>query len=112
MDIDFDVDVVAQGSMCLETGAYMVNFAGCQGCGTMSMLKAVDTVRAEDGDDEETVQFTVSGHVVSQWHVAWGSRGLCRVVGSTHARHVGTMSRSTFIPLMCTTTAPARFRRK
>ncbi|KAL3875175.1 hypothetical protein ACJMK2_038217 [Sinanodonta woodiana] len=45
-------------TMCLDTGSYMMNFAGCAQCQACEPIKVVNVQRTEDEDnDEELVTF-------------------------------------------------------
>lgn len=46
-----------KGSTCLETGAYLLNFAGCYECKRKGFLKEDSKVTQEDEDGEETVTY-------------------------------------------------------
>ena len=36
---------VDRGTLCLDTGCHVANFAGCKGCGKREMPKTVNKVR-------------------------------------------------------------------
>lgn len=44
-----------KGSTCLETGAYLLNFAGCYECKRKGFLKEDDKVIQEEDDDGEEI---------------------------------------------------------
>ena len=41
-----------QGTICQETGAYLLNFAGCKACGKKEPLTVTDKLTQEDEDEE------------------------------------------------------------
>ena len=46
-----------QGTICLESGSYLLNFASCKECGRREPLKITDKVDEEDDDGEEMVTY-------------------------------------------------------
>ncbi|XP_068683569.1 protein Churchill-like isoform X3 [Montipora foliosa] len=45
------------GTICLESGSYLLNFASCKECGRREPLKVTDKVDEEDDDGEEMVTY-------------------------------------------------------
>ena len=52
-----------RGSVCLETGAYVLNFRGCARCGSRQRPRAVAHTREEDEDDDEVSEEITFRHV-------------------------------------------------
>ena len=52
-----------RGSVCLETGAYVLNFRGCVRCGSRQRPRAVAHTREEDEDDDEVSEEITFRHV-------------------------------------------------
>ena len=48
--------LVLQGSTCLESGCYLLNYAGCGQCHQLGLLEESERVREEE-DEEETITF-------------------------------------------------------
>lgn len=46
-----------QGTICLESGSYLKNYAGCKGCGKREPLKTLEMSTQEDNDGEELVTY-------------------------------------------------------
>lgn len=46
-----------RGTICLESGSYLLNFASCKECGRREPLKILDKVDEEDEDGEEMVTY-------------------------------------------------------
>ncbi|XP_068683567.1 protein Churchill-like isoform X1 [Montipora foliosa] len=46
-----------RGTICLESGSYLLNFASCKECGRREPLKVTDKVDEEDDDGEEMVTY-------------------------------------------------------
>lgn len=49
--------LIFQGTTCLESGSYLLNFASCKECGRKEPLKIIDKSNEEDDDGEELVTF-------------------------------------------------------
>merc|ERR1711991_217137 len=66
-----------RGGSVLDTGAYLLNFAGCAGCSRMDGLQMTDRSKSESkqgSDDVETVTYVhacACGHVVAAHHYSW-----------------------------------------
>ena len=45
-----------QGTICQETGSYLLNFEGCKACGKKEPLQIIDKSTQED-EDEETITY-------------------------------------------------------
>lgn len=50
-------ELLFQGTTCLESGSYLLNFASCKECGRREPLKILDKVDEEDEDGEEMVTY-------------------------------------------------------
>ena len=50
-------ELLFQGTICLESGSYLLNFASCKECGRREPLKILDKVDEEDEDGEEMVTY-------------------------------------------------------
>lgn len=46
-----------RGTICLESGSYLMNFAGCKECGKKEPLKTLGMFTEEDVDGEELVTY-------------------------------------------------------
>ncbi|CAH3160870.1 unnamed protein product [Pocillopora meandrina] len=46
-----------RGTICLESGSYLKNYAGCKGCGKREPLKTFEMSTQEDNDGEELVTY-------------------------------------------------------
>ena len=50
-------ELLFQGTICLESGSYLLNFSSCKECGRREPLKILDKVDEEDEDGEEMVTY-------------------------------------------------------
>ncbi|XP_050705270.1 protein Churchill-like [Eriocheir sinensis] len=69
-----------RGTVCLDSGAYLANLAGCQGCGRKDTLKVANKTVGPSEANEEVTEFEhVCGecqHVVARHlHVFWVEDG-------------------------------------
>lgn len=59
-----------RGTMCLESGSYLLNFACCTVCGKREPLKITEKSSQEDNDGEELVTYKHvcprCGHLVAE----------------------------------------------
>jgi len=46
-----------RGTICLESGSYLLNFAACKDCGKKEPFKITDKTSQEDDDGEELVTY-------------------------------------------------------
>ncbi|KAJ7371076.1 Protein Churchill [Desmophyllum pertusum] len=46
-----------RGTICLESGCYLLNFACCKACGTKEPLKITEKYSQEDSEGEELVTY-------------------------------------------------------
>ena len=51
------INFLYQGSVCLDSGSYLLNFDGCSSCGKKEPLKILDKSTEEDNDGEELVMY-------------------------------------------------------
>ena len=80
-----------KGSSCLETGAYLLNFAGCYECKRKGFLKEDSKVTQEDDDGEETVTYDRK-YVQHEFDADILSTDVCKECNHIIASHEYTFS--------------------
>lgn len=75
-----------RGTICLESGSYLLNFASCKECGRREPLKITDKVDEEDDDGEEMVTYkhvcASCDHVVATHEYTFRVEGPYQVYGT------------------------------
>ncbi|KAF2355977.1 Transcription activator Churchill [Trinorchestia longiramus] len=54
-----------RGNLCLESGAYLLNLAGCHGCGRKDTIVAQDRAENLANDDHQEISYIHYKHVCS-----------------------------------------------
>eukprot|EP00800_Vazella_pourtalesii_P001944 TRINITY_DN11800_c1_g1_i1.p1 TRINITY_DN11800_c1_g1~~TRINITY_DN11800_c1_g1_i1.p1 ORF type:complete len:109 (-),score=12.56 TRINITY_DN11800_c1_g1_i1:9-335(-) len=64
-----------RGAICNDTGAYLINYAGCKECGSFGFPKELDRVVAADENGEEMIEFehvcVKCGHLIAKHHYSF-----------------------------------------